>query len=106
MPYYEKELAQIVAELNRAAPTTPRESSEATLQRLESLDKLLEYAVRQGASDVLLIAGAPITLRLGGGLSPSSGPKLEAEDTRSLLLPLLTPAPSLAGALKALPPVT
>ncbi len=92
MPYYEKELAQIVAELNRAAPTTPRESTEATLERLESLDKLLEYAVRQGASDVLLIAGAPITLRIGGELSPSNGPKLEADDTRSLLLPLLTPA--------------
>jgi len=92
VPYYEKELAQIVAELNRVAPSTPRDSSEATLQHLESLDKLLEYAVRQGASDVLLIAGAPVTLRIGGGLSPSNGPPLEAEDARSLLLPLLTPA--------------
>jgi twitching motility protein PilT len=91
VPYYEKELAQIVAELNRAAPT-PKDSSEAALPQLESLDKLLEYAVRQGASDVLLIAGAPITLRTGGALAPSNGPPLEGEDTRSLLLPLLTPA--------------
>jgi twitching motility protein PilT len=96
VPYYEKELAQIVAELNRAAPTS-RDSAGAALQNtsvqnLESLDKLLEYAVRQGASDLLLIAGAAITLRIGGTLSPSNGPPLEAEDTRSLLLPLLTPA--------------
>jgi twitching motility protein PilT len=91
VPYYEKELAQIVAELNRAAPT-PRDSSEAAPQHLESLDQLLEYAARQGASDVLLIAGAPVALRIGGMLSASNGPKLEAEDTRSLLLGLLTPA--------------
>jgi twitching motility protein PilT len=96
VPYYEKELAQIVAELNRAAPTA-RDSGETPLQHtsvqnLESLDKLLEYAARQGASDILLIAGAPVALRLGGALSPSNGPPLEAEDTRSMLLPLLTPA--------------
>jgi len=52
----------------------------------------LEVAVRRGASDVLLITGAPVTLRIGGALSPSNGPPLEAEDTRSLLLGLLTPA--------------
>jgi twitching motility protein PilT len=96
VPYYEKELAQIVAELNRAAPTA-RDSGEtglqnSSVQNLESLDQLLEYAARQGASDVLLIAGAPVALRIGGVLSPSNGPPLEAEDTRSLLLPLLTPS--------------
>ena len=95
MPYYEKELAQIVAELNRVAPP-PRGSGEAAQNALpqnsESLDQLLEYAVRQGASDLLLIAGAPITLRVGGALSLSNGPPLEAEDTRSFLLPLLAPS--------------
>ena len=95
MPYYEKELAQIVAELNRAA-TAPRDSREpapqASLGSLESLDQLLLYAARQTASDLLLIAGAPVTLRIGGALSKPGGPPLEAEDTRSLLLPLLSPA--------------
>ena len=94
MPYYEKELAQIVAELNRAAPG-PRESREVAPPEnpgnLESLDQLLVYAVRQTASDLLLIAGAPVTLRVGGELSKPGGPPLEAEDTRSLLLPVLTP---------------
>lgn len=101
MPYYEKELAQIVAELNRAAPATRDAAGSAfetapaqtpSVQNLESLDQLLEYAVRQGASDVLLIAGAPIAMRVGGILSPANGPLLEAEDTRSLLLPVLAPA--------------
>jgi twitching motility protein PilT len=95
VPYYEKELAQIVAELNRAAPAT-REPGEPppqiSLGSLESLDQLLTLAVRQTASDLLLIAGAPVTLRIGGELSKPDGPPLEAEDTRSLLLPLLTPA--------------
>ena len=99
MPYYEKELAQIVAELNRAAAPVAREGRDPrepapveTAGNLESLDQLLMYAVRQTASDLLLIAGAPVTLRIGGQLSKPSGAPLEAEDTRSLLLPLLTPA--------------
>jgi twitching motility protein PilT len=95
VPYYEKELAQIVAELNRAAPA-PRDSKETAPQEtpgsLDSLDQLLMYAVKQTASDLLLIAGAPVTLRIGGELSKPGGSPLEAEDTRSLLLPVLTPA--------------
>jgi twitching motility protein PilT len=93
--YYEKELADIVAELNRAArvPQDQRESAmPAPPANLESLDQLLSYAARQMASDLLLIAGAPVTLRIGGTLSKPGGPNLEAEDTRNLLLPLLTPA--------------
>jgi twitching motility protein PilT len=95
VPYYEKELAQIVAELNRAVPVA-RDSRDPALPEnlgnLESLDQLLTYAVRQTASDLLLIAGAPVTLRIGGTLSKPGGPPLEPEDTRSLLLPVLTPA--------------
>jgi twitching motility protein PilT len=94
VPYYEKELAQIVEELNRAA-TAPKDLREPppaeSLGSLDSLDQLLTLAVRQNASDLLLIAGAPVTLRIGGELKPD-GPPLEAEDTRSKLLPLLTPS--------------
>ncbi|HEX5226898.1 MAG TPA: PilT/PilU family type 4a pilus ATPase [Bryobacteraceae bacterium] len=96
MPYYEKELAQIVEELNRAAAPAARDSQEPApveiAGNLESLDELLQYATRQAASDLLLIAGAPVTLRIGGELTKPGGAALEAEDTRSLLLPLLTPA--------------
>jgi twitching motility protein PilT len=98
VPFYEKELAQIVAELNRATPgsrdarDTPPPEAPGNLGNLESLDQLLTYAVRQTASDLLLIAGAPVTLRIGGVLSKPGGDPLQAEDTRSLLLPVLTPA--------------
>jgi len=84
MPY-EDELAQIVAELNRAAPG----SSATVAQNPASLDQMLIPAVRKNASDLLLIAGAPPMLRIAGALTPA-GPALEAEEIRKLLLPVLT----------------
>jgi twitching motility protein PilT len=93
VPSYQDDLAQIVAELNRAAPSSPQQQpSVLTARDLSSLDQLLQHAVRRSASDVLLIAGAPVTLRIAGTLSASAGPPLAAEQTRSLLQPLLTPA--------------
>jgi twitching motility protein PilT len=94
---FDKDLSEIVAELNRAAPggRQPVPSNQApTLapQNLASLDSLLVHAIRRGASDLLLIAGAPVTLRIGGVLSPAGGAPLSAEETRHLLLPLMTPA--------------
>ena len=90
MPGYEQELAQIVAELNRAAPGA-RDSRTELAENPASLDPLLIHAVRRAASDLLLIAGAPVTLRIAGALSPS-GPPLSAEQTRGFLSPLLTHA--------------
>jgi twitching motility protein PilT len=97
MPGFDKDLSEIVAELNRAAPggrQSPqlKESPLATPENLASLDSLLVHALRRGASDLLLIAGAPVTLRIGGVLSPAGGAPLSAEETRHLLLPLMTPA--------------
>ena len=89
MSEYDSELSKIVAELNRAAPGNKPASRlpDATA----SLDKLLSFAAARGASDVLLIAGAPAVLRVNGALAAGSGPPLEADDVRSLVLPLLTP---------------
>jgi twitching motility protein PilT len=107
---YDKDLSDIVAELNRATPGARPAADPATrppaasvklqplaappvaAENLASLDSLLSYAVRRGASDILLIAGSPVTLRIGGALSPGAGPALGADDPRNLLLPLLTPA--------------
>jgi len=88
VPSYEDELAQIVAQLNRAAPTS-RALRPETGQSTATLDQLLGYATRRTASDVLLIVGAPVILRVNGALTPVTGPVLSAEDTRNLLLPLL-----------------
>ncbi len=104
MPGYENQLAQIVAELNRGRPASSgagardfrQDAAEAFHDAgdLASLDAMLALAVRQSASDLLLIADVPVTLRVGGVLSHSAGPPLTAEGTRNLLLPLMTQAQS------------
>jgi twitching motility protein PilT len=88
MSDYDKELFEIVAELNRAAPSQ-RPSAPRTAPSSASLDHLLEAAARRGASDVVLIAGVPPILRIGGALERGSGQALEPEDVRSHILPLL-----------------
>src|SRR5665213_2615219 len=98
MPGYENQLARIVAELNRAAPgarDSRRDVAEKYVaENLASLDAILAHAVRLGASDLLLIADVPVTLRIAGALSHSAGPPLTAEGTRNLLMPLMTHAQS------------
>jgi twitching motility protein PilT len=86
---YDSELARIVAELNRASSArgTRQDAGDTA-----SLDQLLAHAVRRGASDLLLIAGAPVTLRVGGLLSPASTPPLGPDQPRGLVVPFLTPA--------------
>jgi twitching motility protein PilT len=91
MSEYDNELSKIVAELNRAAPSQKYATSR-TGQSTPSLDQLLHTAAGRGASDVLLIAGAPAMLRVTGNLTPGAGAVLEADDVRSLVLPLLEPA--------------
>ena len=93
MPDYPDELAQIVAELNRAAhvdTSAKLRSIPPAPANTSSLDQLLIHAVRRSASDLLLIAGAPVTLRMAGQLAPAAGPPLGPEDARNLLLPLLS----------------
>jgi twitching motility protein PilT len=89
----ESELEQIVAELNRAVPgarDSPDASKKEASKNLGSLDHLLTLAVRRGASDLLLIAGAPVMFRVGGLLAPAGGPLLDAKEARNLLVSALT----------------
>ncbi len=90
MSEYDNELSKIVAELNRAAPS--QKLAFRGVQSTASLDQLLHAAAGRGASDVLLIAGAPVMLRVTGNLTPGAGAVLEADDVRGLVLPLLEPA--------------
>ncbi len=89
MPEFDHDLAQIVADLNRAAQSS--RTPQAVNESMESLDDLLKLGARKGASDVLLIAGAPAGLRTNGVLSINNSAVLTADDTRSMLLPLLNP---------------
>ena len=67
MEPYDDELQRIVAELNRAAPSAPPHFTEAARPAVKvasapssNLEQLLAFAAQRNASDVLLIAGAPI----------------------------------------------
>lgn len=56
----------------------------------ERLEKLLQIAVREGASDLHLTVGAPPTLRIGGELSPLTDfPVLVPRGTQELIFSLL-----------------
>lgn len=87
MGEYENELSKLVDQLNRSA--TNGRSSER-----RSLDQLVTLAFRRNASDLILVAGSPVTLRVNGALTHDTGPPLSAEDIRAILLPLLTPSQS------------
>jgi twitching motility protein PilT len=92
MAAYDSELARIVEELNRSAPggrPAERPAAPRTPAGAASLDQLLAFAARQNASDLLLVAGSAVALRVNGSLMPASGPPLSPEDVRSLVTPLL-----------------
>jgi twitching motility protein PilT len=88
MTSYDDELSRIVDELNRSGPSGSRTIRLATGQGT-SIDPLLGLASRSGASDVLLVAGASVVMRIHGDLTPSTGPLLDGDDIRNLVLPLL-----------------
>jgi twitching motility protein PilT len=83
MEQHESELSRLVDQLNRSA--TGAKSGEK-----RSIDQLLALAVHGNASDIILVAGSPATLRVNGALTADSGPAMSAESIRNLLLPLLT----------------
>jgi twitching motility protein PilT len=92
---YDDDLAKLVADLNRSAPSTkareqaPVRPSPEAFRGTGSIDALLAQATRAGASDLLIVAGAPASLRVNGGLVAGTGASLSAEDVNGLLLPVL-----------------
>jgi twitching motility protein PilT len=94
MAEYESDLSQIVYELNRstAAKSEVQGGARVTAMggRSSSLDAVLRQAAEQGASDVIVVAGSAVTLRVNGALTVGSGKVLTPEDVRGMLLPLLT----------------
>src|ERR1700743_1995582 len=83
MSVYESDLSRLVDELNRS-------TTGAKVDERPSLDTLLRVGVEQNASDIILVAGSAITLRVNGSLAPATGKVLSPEDLRNLLLPLLS----------------
>ena len=88
MPNYENDLSQLVYELNRSTKQVP--TTEIDVDRKSSLDPILAHAAAQNASDILLVAGTSVTLRINGSLAAGTGKPISSDDLRSLVLPLLT----------------
>jgi twitching motility protein PilT len=79
---YGSELSRLVDQLNR--------STTAKIVETNSIDRLLQQAVQRAASDVLLVAGSAVVIRVKGALTPAAGKPLSADEVRGLLWPLLT----------------
>ena len=63
------DLDALVSELNADAPAA-RASAGAGDAQLTRLREWLEQVVRRSASDLLLVAGAPPSMRIDGGVVP------------------------------------
>ena len=79
----EDELSRLVDQLNRTAAGT--KSAEK-----RSVDQLLAAALDSHASDIILVAGSPATLRVNGALAAAPSPPLSTDAIRGMLLPLLS----------------
>jgi len=79
----EDELSRLVDQLNRTA-------AGAKSAEKRSVDQLLAVALESHASDIILVAGSPATLRVNGALAADPNPPLSAEVIRGMLLPLLS----------------
>jgi twitching motility protein PilT len=93
MSEYESDLSQLVYELNRSVPAAkggPSEEAGVGIDKKSALDPLLAQAAERKASDIILVVGSGVTLRVNGVLTPATGKVLTPEDLRRLLLPLLT----------------
>jgi twitching motility protein PilT len=93
MSEYESDLSQLVYELNRSVPAAKGGSSDEAglgVDKKSALDPLLAQAAERNASDIILVVGSGVTLRVNGVLTPATGKALIPEDLRRLLLPLLT----------------
>jgi len=87
MSGYDQDLKSIVAQLNSGQSSG---RAEGPAPASPGLDPVLAQAAALGASDLLLLAGTPVALRINGKLSLAGDTALEAEEVRGLLLPLLS----------------
>jgi twitching motility protein PilT len=80
-----EDINQLIRELN--TERVPG-SEGATSARL---DAWLQTLVERGGSDLLLVAGAPPSLRVDGAITPLPGAPLSGEEIEEAVLPVLAP---------------
>jgi twitching motility protein PilT len=78
---------------NSSSPATvqPFASSGSGAESTELIDQLLSEALAMKASDIILVNGSALTLRINGALKSLAGGELSADDIWVLLKPLLSP---------------
>jgi twitching motility protein PilT len=88
---YDNDLARLVADLNRSAPSTRTKEQARTFspEAAGSIDALLAQGARGNASDVLIVTGASAAMRINGALNTGNGPALSADDVSGMLLPVM-----------------
>ncbi len=102
MASFDPDLESIVQELNEKVKTAgsaggelpgpqPVEHAHDTAGPSGSLDDLLRIASRRAASDLILVAGSGLILRINGSVVQSSSSAFSEDHITSLVLPLLTP---------------
>jgi twitching motility protein PilT len=89
------ELEALVRELNDSEPATNEARTilawpAASVGEGNALESLLVEMAQRGASDLLIVIGAPPVLRIGGRLSRTTDAPLSSEDINSLLAGVLT----------------
>jgi len=89
------DLEQLVRELNETeAATDDTRAATAwppsTVPEGNPIERLLIEMAQRGASDLVIVAGAPPIFRLAGRLTRTADAPLSAEDIQSLLAPMLT----------------
>src|SRR5438034_7979827 len=86
------DLEQLVRELNDEAPERQELQQQApqSLPEGNPLERMLIEMTQRGASDLLLIAGNPPIMRVGGRLAKTPMPLLEANEIINLFAGLIT----------------
>ena len=85
------DLNQLVAALNQGSQAPALGLEKEQREPVSELAPYLRQAKELGASDLLLVAGAPMALRMGGHWHQRGSEALDGDGIRSLLAPLLSP---------------
>jgi twitching motility protein PilT len=84
----EQDIDRLILELNATAPAEPAHVAPASTTRL---DRWLRLLADRGGSDLLLVAGAPPTLRVKGTVAPLAEGPLDGLDIEEAVVPALAP---------------
>jgi len=84
----EHDIDQLIRELNATAPAEPVPVAPDSTARI---DRWLHLVADKGGSDLLLVAGAPPSVRVGGVIVPLAEGPLDGVDIEEAVLPAIAP---------------